>query len=175
MMLLLVDTHLQLTDIGVSKGKLLTTLKNFGKTYHVEFIFKKTDTIGTGYTNILHMSRGEDNKKEGDRFPAVWMYQTEKLYVSSLVNGEKNKYVMTPPTYPDMSYHVIISQDSSGQYQVFFNGERVTSIKNKKTKSFPEIKLYVSDPWYSGVNSIGDVTHLVVSDVIPESGRYLYV
>ena len=161
--------------MDAKKGRYLTTLKDFGKTYHVEFIFKKTDTIGVGYTNILHLTRGEDDSKDGDRLPAVFMYQTEKLYVSSLVNGDRDSYVMTPPTYKSMSYHVIISQKPSGYYEVFFNGRRIKNTKNKKPKSFSEIWIYASDKWYSGVEEIGDLTHLVVSDVIPPSGRYLYV
>ena len=169
----MLDNHLQIGPVPVDENLYVTTMKNWGKVFHVEFILENNVKIGTGYVNIIHLTKGGDNGKLGDRIPAVWKYQTEKLYISSGINDAKDEYVMSQPLYNGQTYHVIISQKPSGShhlYEVWVNGEKMKSTVNKKAKDFGDVEVWTSDPWYSGIDTIGNLKALVVTDVIPESG-----
>ena len=97
------------------------------------------------------------------------------MYFYTQIGKEKNKdtYFGTA-TNVGKFYHVVVCQNknSDGKYifEIFVNGERVKYWPNTNPLSFDKVNVWISDPWYAGVESIGSIERLVISDASPPSG-----
>ena len=67
-------------------------------------------------------------------------------------------------------YHVTISQNSDGYMTVFVNGEQIVYEKNETPKNYKKVEIWASGT-YGGVEKLGEIDILVISDTIPPSGK----
>ena len=68
-------------------------------------------------------------------------------------------------------YHVTISQKSDGYMTIYVNGEQIANAESKSRKEFKKVEIWASDDYYNGIENLGEIDILVVSDTIPKSGK----
>lgn len=133
----------------ITKGKLITTLGTVDQEYKFTFDFNGPKT--GNYGNIIHMTiGGDDISKYGDWIPCVY-YNGGMLEISSAVNGNPYFY-KTAAISPNDWHNIEIGQQKVGKqfyYSITVDGRRVTRVVNNKTETFHDVKVFVSDPWYT--------------------------
>ena len=126
-----------------------------GKEYIVRLKLLPTQFAGVEWASVIHFTTGADQGTHGARIPAVYIRET---------NGARCLYVMAQATYgegivftyPEVPTNewidVVIEQaERAGRYviEVIVNGEIIGSMVNYDPYVFANVKVYVSDPWYS--------------------------
>jgi len=133
----------------IEKGKLMATIPTMDRQYKVSLEFNG-DNSGS-YGNIIHFTAGgNDIAKYGDWIPCIY-YNGGVLEISSAVNGNPYFY-RTAVVAPNLWHSIEVSQELVGDqyfYTVNVDGNRVTRIVNNKTEVFHDVKVYMSDPWYT--------------------------
>ena len=123
-------------------GQIIQTFEKWGNTFKVEFDIT-ANKAKTGYTNILHLTAGEN----WNRIPAVFISQVFVIITS--LDGNVNHWVNVP-FVDGQKYHFVIEQtleDGIVMYRIIVDGEVVHSKQNNKPQSFNNVMAYVSDPW----------------------------
>lgn len=140
----------------LQKNTKLGTLASLGKTYQVSFEMFPI-SIQKGWTNIIHLTLGENVRRYGDRIPAVFFWQTGNantpadLFIAAAVNNNKNHFKKASSRAPLKKwYSVKIQQQEQGGkyvYSLFINGKQIHSVVNNRPTVFKNIQVFASDPW----------------------------
>ncbi|XP_047137853.1 uncharacterized protein LOC100198704 isoform X2 [Hydra vulgaris] len=136
----------------LAKGSLLAVIPKLDKEYFVSFDVKP-NSFSAGYKNIIHFTIGSDVTRYGDRVPGVWSHHSGNggLHIAAAINGNVNRYFDTAPIALKQWTNVEIRQHLEGNayiYTIKLNGEIVFTEKNNDARSFEDVKVYASDPWY---------------------------
>jgi len=142
----------------LQKSTKLGTIASLHKTYEVSFEMWPI-TIKKGWTNVIHLSRGENNRRYGDRIPAVFFWQTGNedtpadMFIAAAVNNNKNTFKKAYSKAPLKTWYKVKVQqqkvDGKYVYSLFINGKQVYKIVNKRPTVFKNVAVYASDPWFS--------------------------
>lgn len=116
---------------------------------------KVIDITKNQWTNVIHFTTDHNKGSMGFRLPAIFLYNN-KLRISQDVSGkvmhdtdvdfETNKWII-----------LVISslkKGSSTWYTVTVNGKVIETMIDTAPRSYSNVKLYVSDPWYSEANVV---------------------
>jgi len=115
----------------------------------------------------------------GDYFLAIFIQHFDVPYFYTGVNDTiKQKTRGKNGIFTGSTVHLLISQTKIDAEKSLvlckINGQKVAEWINNKAKSFEEMYVYASDPWYRDTSSIGKISKLVVSDVSPPSGTFRF-
>ena len=144
----------------VVKGKVVQEIQNWGKLYMVQFEITVSNS-GEGWINVFHFTANSNNELYGDRIPVLFIKKNTDneagyFYIGSDISGQKSvaKYY----DYElEKKYQITIKQfkDSGNKYwyEIIIDTESILKIENTVPESFPNVKLYASDPWYSAFSS----------------------
>ncbi|XP_065672703.1 uncharacterized protein LOC105845300 isoform X5 [Hydra vulgaris] len=150
-------------EMGLVQKNLVAFIPKLDSSYRIYFDVKPT-SISSGFHNVIHFTIDSDNSKYGDRIPGVWFHSSDdsSLFISSALNGNLDRVFITKPVILKEWSHVEISQqlvNNAYIYTIKLNGEKVFSEENKQAKSFDNVIVYASDPWYPAQDgSIKDLT-----------------
>ena len=140
----------------LTKNKLVKVYQNWGDVFKIEFAITVTKLPRETWTSVFHFSADGNYVNYGDRIPGLWIYNPGNFVISSAVNGNSNYYKEFPFVL-GKQYQMTIQQfkDSDGKYwyEIVIDGESKFKIENTQTKTFSNVKLYASDPWYSPFSS----------------------
>ncbi|XP_065677371.1 uncharacterized protein LOC136092755 [Hydra vulgaris] len=143
---------------------MIAVIPKLDNSYKINFDLKP-NSFEAGWHNVIHFTIGSDVSKYGDRTPGVWFHNSDgSFYISASLNGNLNQVFQTAPIILNKWTHVEISQqlkNSSYIYTIKLNGAEVFSEENTVTKSFDDVMVYASDPWYPAQDGlIKDLTIL---------------
>ena len=137
----------------IEKGKLLTNVSVIPKQWflHAEL---KVKGAHIGYTEILHLTKGENKGEYGDRTPFISSREVagvEYFHIASAVNGDVNYYYDSAKPIPlDEWITIEISQKKFGEkywYAIEINGTLELNMVNTKPEAFKDVKVYASNPF----------------------------
>ena len=131
-------------------------------------------------TNVIHVTKGGDKRRSGDRIPAVWInrklnhvyvyvcsaitYQKEEIW-GTIKTNEKN-FCTTTMVSLGKIYDITIQQSKKNGkylYQIFISGKKPQSFVNLNPRKFKHVDLYTSDPWYPPFTSdLGTLSDLKI-------------
>ena len=105
----------------------------------------------SGWSNILHVTIGNNHGRYGDRTPGIWFISgTTKLHICAAVNGNSNYCFNSEPLTIGQSTPIEIKQSPSiggYTYSIHINNEKVHEVQNNQVEEFADVLLYRSDPW----------------------------
>ena len=150
--LCVVDQLLNDVETPLVLGRSLTTILKLGREFLVSFDVKP-NSFAAEWRNVIHFTIGSDIGTYGDRIPGVWFHQNGNggLHIAAPINGNVNRYFDTKPLALKQWTNVKISQrfeENVYIYSIKINGEIVFTEKNQQARSFENVKVYASDPWY---------------------------
>ena len=117
-----------------------------------------------GSKSIIHVllfSTSDNLVTLGSRIPAVWTHATlgdtnsRSLHISSGVNTNANDYKDSKRVEKNQWHLITVEQklvDSKYIYSVHVNGELLYTTENTNPKTYKNVKVYVSDPWYASLD-----------------------
>ena len=118
-----------------------------------------TGSLSNDWHNIYHATISANNDGYGSRIPGIWIRRNNgamNILVWFAINGT-NKYYIDVPTTPiqlNKWITIIVSQTKVGgeyHFKYEMNGNVLYTKKNAKPQQFENVKIYISDPWYSPV------------------------
>ena len=130
------------------RGQIIQTFEKWGSTFKVEFDIM-ANKAKTGYTNVLHLTTGEDCCGNGQRIPSVYINQHGEFVIITSLNGNGN-YWFNYNFNDGQKYHFVIEQtfeDGIVMYKIVVDGEVALSQQNNQPQNFNNVMAYVSDPW----------------------------
>ena len=140
----------------INKGKLLYEKLNVGKEFYVRFKFMPTKfKDDVEWYNILHFTTNKqttwrDSGGPGTRIPSIYIKRPNLLSVASEISGNYNK-VFTLDMCPINKWTDVrveqVLRDAIYLFRIFINGKRLAEIENNAPAVYPEVKLYVGNPW----------------------------
>jgi len=154
----------------ITKNKQLTELPFIGKQFSVSFEVKMTAAGKINeYFEILHLTKGGNMEKDGDRIPGIWE-RLGKLEVRSSVSGDKNLgeggHPLAPPLLKLNEWNkVVVSQIKKYDkftFKVTLNGVSVWSVENTDAKKFSKVKVFACSEWYEPVAG-GQIQNLQIT------------
>ena len=159
-------------EIPLLQNTHVATLKSLGKEYTVSFEVYPT-SINSGWTNVIHLTTGEDRMRYGDRNPAVFVNpNTNTFHIASAINSETNKVFYTNLIPLKQWSSIKISQSLVNQiylYCIYVNGSLVSSVENSKSVKLSNVKVYAANPWYipqSGfIRNLAIVSRLMINGI----------
>ena len=121
--------------------------------WSVEFEIIALGDQGPDYSNIIHVTNGENYGSPGNRYPAVFVQKgRQQLIINSYVNGHHNYDYQTPNDISRDEWTKItieqIARDSKIVYRIEINGETVQEVENTTPTEFHDMKFYAADPWH---------------------------
>ena len=133
-----------------------------GKKYSVSFKLFPTK-FSPHWQNILHFTTGADRGTLGSRVPAIFANGNGNLHICSDVNGNTNYWWNSKPIPTNAWTEIQIRQFNSSvnfKYQILINGVVQHEVINKNPRNSYNVKLYLSDPWYTAQEGlIKDLEH----------------
>ena len=124
-----------------------------GQQWYLSFDLKPTGTTGA-LSNILHLTRGGDESRIGDKMPSVsFLPRTSRLQVCNAVGYNKSHCFESPTSLELNDYvNVRIRQTWDVKYSTYriyieLDNNLVYNITNIAAREFTNMLLYVSDPW----------------------------
>ena len=114
--------------------------------------------FGKGCHNVLHFTIGGNSGKSGYRHPAVWFCddgdsKSRGMHIVSDVSGNVNYAINTQRVpvqkWTSVDIKQIRNDDGVFLYEIIIDGKVVHSKVNPLPKTFHQVSLYVSDPWYT--------------------------
>nr|XP_047137903.1 uncharacterized protein LOC100212432 [Hydra vulgaris] len=165
-----VEKLLKDKETHLVQRNLVANIPKFGKIYRVSFDVKP-NSFSKGWHNVIHFTVGSDADKYGDRVPGVWFHNNGdgSLHIAAPINGDINRYFDTTPLPLNDWSHIEISQQLENNiyiYKIQLNGENVFSEVNSQPKSFDNVKVYASDPWYLAQDGL--IKNLVIINRQPD-------
>ena len=152
--------------LDISKDNLVKTFQNWGNVYNIEFTIKVTNVTFDGLKNVFRFT-ALYYQFYGHSIPTLWISNKKFFLVSSAVNGNKN-YQKVFGFEIGTKYQVSIKQYLDGGqywYEFIVDGKSQVKIVNTQPKSFPEVKLYASDPFGDPFTSkFGNVCNLNIRE-----------
>ena len=142
-------------ELKLKKDNLLETIQ-LGKEWQISFEFKAENSGESNYTNILHLTTGEDHTngvgKIGDRIPAIFYHGGHGLHVTTAIGDKPNYWKHTKSSPPVGKWStIVVSQLKSGS-KINFNFKvdgADHSVENPTPQEFSDVKVYASDPWWN--------------------------
>ena len=141
--------------MAITQGAILHSAFTVGKEYMVRFKLLPTGFAGVEWTSVIHFTTGANQHAHGARIPAVFIREINSargLYVAAQATYGEN-FDFTKPDIPTNEWTDIFIQQAerAGRYviEVIVNGEIIVSMVNYDPYVFANVKVYVSDPWYS--------------------------
>ena len=147
------------------ENEVIATMTVLEKSYTVSFKLKPL-SYSKGWHNVLHISKGQNYGECGDRNPAVFFHEdgSGRLAVFSAINGDSNAHFITEKPLPINEWsNIKISQhliNGTYMFSIDVNTESLYQIENKDPRSFKNMKVYISDPWYTAHD--GEIKELLV-------------
>ncbi|XP_065684315.1 uncharacterized protein LOC105844212 isoform X1 [Hydra vulgaris] len=146
------------------KGKIVAIIPILDKEYLVSFDVNPNKFVA-GFYNVIHLTIGSDNFDYGDRVPGVWFNNDGKggLYIAAPINGNKNYIFFTKPIDLNRWTNIKVGQFFNGSFYIYtvkVNDELISSEINYMPKSFVNVTVYASDPWYNAQD--GSIKNLFV-------------
>ena len=132
------------------KGQIIQTFEKWGSTFKVEFDITANRALAGGFTNVLHLTTGENCCGNGQRIPSVFITEWRQFYISTSLDGNGNHDFYYQYFEEGQKYHFVIEQtleDGIVMYKIIVDGEVVHSQQNNKPQNFNNVMAYVSDPW----------------------------
>ena len=137
----------------------------WGELYKVEFKITVTN-VGSGYTNVLHFTASNNGGNYGDRIPGIWIHSDGYFHICSAVSDNYNECINSNFEL-EKTYQISIQQyyDIDKEYIVYeikIDGVSKLNEKNSNPKSFSNVKLYASDPWYDSFSGKGSICNVII-------------
>ncbi|XP_065652529.1 uncharacterized protein LOC136079840 [Hydra vulgaris] len=159
------DKVVQLSEKELCENEVIGTMSVLEKAYSVSFKLKPY-SYSKGWENVLHVTKGQNYGECGDRNPAVFFHKdgSGQLVFFSAINGNINSEFETKYPLPlNVWSSIKIEQtlkDRAYVYAIYVNGSIQYEIENKDPRQFKDVKVYISDPWYTAHD--GDIKELFV-------------
>ena len=138
--------------IQLKKNNLIKTLSRLGKEWEISFEFKPENYDRSGFTNILHLSIGEDLTVVGDRIPAIFYHPDSGLHVATAIGNDPNFTRDIKPAPPLGKWtSIVVSQlkyFSKTTFLVHVDGAATFTVENPAPKEFSNVKVFAADPWW---------------------------
>lgn len=146
---------LQIPELKLQKGNLLTTLDVFGKEFIVDLKFKYTTL--SSVTNIIQFTTGSDIC-HGCRFPAIYL-KYQFLSIVMWINRNNNHYVTIVDPVPMNTWLAMRIQqvkeiDGRYNYSIFINNSLKHSIYNDNAQDLKNVKVYASSPFHPSAKGL---------------------
>lgn len=145
------STALQKSEMKLTKGKLLQTLKTLEKEFVIQLEYKHTDIENGKITNIIHFTTRDDTGIIGYRIPAVF----------AKPEGIVFRFDGIATTHPHVPLNLKIwmkiriqqVKDKSGNYvySIFVDDVLKHSDNNVDPQRFHHVNVYASDAWHDEV------------------------
>ena len=151
-------------------------MKTFGKwgpDYNITIKMKLVQSAhGSKPNSLIHLTRGEDHRRHGDRIPAVFLKGKEVwVYITNYRGHTEGEY-----NYGKKYEHTLILNQwqtlQLNQKQTGFGTETYVfeflvdgSLKwsqNTLNKQYQNIKQFQSDPWYDSAERFVEVKHISI-------------
>ncbi|XP_065658659.1 uncharacterized protein LOC136083183 [Hydra vulgaris] len=150
--LILKEQIIEDKEIPLSRGNLVAVIPRLEKSYRI-FFDVKPNSFSQGWRNVIHFTVGSDSSNYGDRVPGVWFHESGdgSLYIAFHINGNLDSGFTTMPVPLNEWSHIEISQQLERDkfvYKIKLNGDLVFVEENTQPKTFDNVQVYVSDPWY---------------------------
>ena len=150
--------------VKIEKGKLQSTIQNFGPEYSVSFEFKIKSWRSNIWGSIIRVTSKAGNCcQHGQRYLALWTKRGSSdtiMFTASV--GTRGAYnVYHDPFKVNKWYRVVLSQkpiDGLLFYEVYVDDFLVASIPNTSPMDPQEVKIYVGDKYHTAAN--GEVRNL---------------
>lgn len=162
-------TVITLPGFRTTRNNMVSVIPRLSKTFSVRFEVNPK-YFQTGWTNVIHLSTGDNCCNHGDRVPAVWFHgasrtaTVNKMHICFSIDNNGNHCFNTKTNIPRGQWtSVEISQRAEGsahRYEIKVNGTVVHSIVNNAAREFDDVKVYTSDPWY--YRAAGNIKGLVI-------------
>ena len=137
-------------QINLTQNNLLTTVPRITNEFEVTFELM-ADSFVSSWQSVIHLTINNDIQQYGDRIPAVFIDQTNRIMIASAVNGEKNYYyvsnvIAVVGTWTKVS---ICQGQTEGKLMLKFRIDDtvVHSVENGQPSEFENVKVYAADPW----------------------------
>ena len=131
-------------NVHFKKNNVVKTIPTLDKENSFTFTFKPTK-FTPGWSSIVHLSTGANLS----RLPGLFIYNNI-LYVTGYVSGNRNYQVNKKIQVNKWTtVRVVNSKVGSIYYwSVYVNGKLIRKVRNTRPKTFKNVKVYITDPWY---------------------------
>ncbi|XP_065651454.1 uncharacterized protein LOC136079549 isoform X2 [Hydra vulgaris] len=148
-----VDFVDEVSELVIKKNNLIALLSYLDKAYSVSFQIKPK-SYSLGWKSVIHLTIGRNLDNYGDRTPAIYFHEdgSGRLYITSAVNGNNNYVFITQPLPLNQWSSIQVSQIRiNGKYvfSVYLNKSMIHSVENTNPRSFENLKVYASNPWFN--------------------------
>ena len=149
--------------------------QNWGDEFNIQFSIKLNKMPSTELTNVFHFTANGDYENYGDRIPALNIYKDGYFLVCSAVNNED--HCTDIDFVVGKQYEMAIIQwrmrNLTYMYEIIVDGTHRLKMENTQPKSFPNVKLFASDPWTPSFSpSLGSLCNVKI-EAFKTSGRHL--
>lgn len=151
----------KIEEFAIEKDNLLGTLPFLGKQFRIVF-----DLFVSSFSrpsNILHFTIG-GNGGHGDRTPAFFRTENERIYIASAINGTSSG-IYIDETLPVGQWNKIemsqILSDNAFIFSYRVNGVDYWNPENEQPKSFTDVLMYASDNFYDAPED-GKIRNFIV-------------
>ncbi|XP_065652584.1 uncharacterized protein LOC136079857 [Hydra vulgaris] len=146
------DSVVQLSEKEICENEVIATISNLKEVFSISFKLKPI-SYSKEWQNVLHITKGQNFGECGDRYPAVFFDGSGRLEFFSDINGKINsKFVTKNPLPLNVWSSVKIEQtfkNGGYVYAIFINGSIQYETENKDPRQFKDMKVFISDPWYT--------------------------
>ena len=148
------------------------SIPTYGPEFYVEFNVRILKYPTVVWENILHVSNGEKDGVHGSRFPAVWLHITRYFHFATTIGNANDYYHQYPGVELNHDYHMIVSQQFNAENQLIFSitidGQLFHSVQNDNPITICPALLYLSDPWFSSIGDVGELSNVQVCSGKPQ-------
>ncbi|XP_065652522.1 uncharacterized protein LOC136079838 [Hydra vulgaris] len=159
------DKVVQLSVKELCENEVIGTMSVLEMAYSVSFKLKPY-SYSKGWENVLHITKGQNFGESGDRNPAVFFHQdgSGRLVFFSTINKNATSEFETKSPLPlNVWSSIKIEQtprNGAHVYAIYINDSIQYEIENKVPEKFTNMKVFISDPWYTAHD--GDIKELFV-------------
>ena len=159
---------------GFSQKGIVPTFQNnmvhsipvYGPEFYVEFNVRILRYPLVEWTNLLHVTYGDNSGVHGTRFPGVWLNINKSFHFATTLDTESNYVHTFSGVALNHDYHMIISQQFNAEnqliYSITIDGQLSNSVQNNNAITISPALLYLSDPWYASIGDVGELSNVQV-------------
>ena len=134
-------------------GNLLTTLKHAYAIWSVEFDIIALGPQGPEHSSIFHVTTGENAAGMGTRYPSIFITQSyQKLQFQNDIDRTANQGYVHPEELSESAWTSVKvyqhNKDTAMLLTIEINGVTVYEVENKQPRTYDNMLVYSSDPWY---------------------------
>merc|ERR1719305_2168022 len=142
---------------NVKRNTEIATIPSLGPTFRVSFDLKINSHVAGnrhGWSNVISFkSNGgtSNNRKIGDRIPAIFMNRKRFMHFTNAVNGNSNYRFNLPSINVNKWYSITIQQTRSNNkiyYSVSVDGKEIHRVENKDPRTFKDVKVFAGDNFH---------------------------